>query len=92
LDNRIHPPRFCADVACVEYRFVIALNQEHNSAKALVRINERYADEVAWCQLNDGRCFQWERLSQLAHAFVGDIAALEDTLCKVGSIVKFPQT
>ena len=79
LNNRIHPPRFRTDVACVKYRSAIALDQEHNSANTMIRINERYAYAVAWCQLNDGRCIQRERLGQLAHAFVGDIAALEDT-------------
>jgi hypothetical protein len=92
LHNRIHPPRFCTDVACVEYRFAIALDQEHDRANTMIRINERHADGFAWCQLNDGRCLQRKRLGQLAHAFVGDITALEDTQCEIGSTVKFLQT
>ena len=92
LDNRMHPPRFCPDVACVEYRFAMALDQEHDSANTMIRINERYAYGVAWCQLNDGRCLQRKRLGQFAHAFVGSIAALEDTQREIGSVVNFLQT
>lgn len=59
----------------------------------MIGVNQSYANAVARCQFDHGRCIKRKWFRKLAHAPIErDIAALHDTFSEIQSIVELLQT